>query len=353
MANKSYNRKTSEEKTQEIMELSKTALSQIERFSQSQEDLLEYADFMSRFYNYSANNIALIQKQFRGAVAVASFKDWKQKGYSVNKGEKGIKIFSFTPVTLFKDKDGIEKPIKYATKEEKQLIKDNKIPTKKMRHFSIGHVFDISQTNAPIEDLPKIFPNRQYNFTVENEMNIGLLKKGIKHVAKSLNVEIKDMKDSMFGINELATSKGMFAQGLDPNKKEIILNSRNTETQNIATSIHELAHAALHDVESDFGFDTATKEFQAELTSYIVCKHYGMDTSEKAIGYIAHWTQNGAKLEDKQKALEGVHSTAKQFIDTIDEIISKEKERGIDQEMDSKKDLAKMKKLLQRKGLER
>lgn len=360
LANKKYSRKTSKERLTEIKELSKMAVEQMEKHNNSPEELLEYAEFMSRFYNYSLNNQQLIKKQFNGAVAVASFKDWKEKGYHVNKGEKGIKILCYTPVTLFEDKEGKEKSLKYATKEEKELIKEKKLPTRQIKYFSIGHVFDISQTNAPIKDLPKIFPNKQYNFKIEEGNNIEYLKKGIEAISKELNIDIRDMKESELGLDELGTSKGAFVQEIGSNRKEIVLNSRNTETQNVATSIHELAHAKLHDKSQNNTSDNPTKEFQAELTSYIVCKHYGMDTSEKAIPYIASWTKNGAKLKEKQKAMEEVHKTCKEFMSNIDSVIAKEKEREKDlnlnkniKDIDKKEKDRKMKMAYMRNQMER
>lgn len=330
MANKKYSRKTDEEKKQEIKNLSDKVLSQIKKYTTSPEDLLEYANYISQFYHYSPNNIGLIQDQFHGAVAVASFKDWKEKGYSVNKGEKGIKILSYTPVTLFEDENGEEKNLYNATEKEKELIKNGILKSWKVPRFKIGHVFDVSQTNCPLEDLPKAFPNKQFNFVIDEGSNVEYLKKGINAVAKELNIEIKDMRESRFGFNELGSAKGAFLQGINPMKKEIVLNSRNTETQAIATSIHELAHAKLHDSRlEESKYDSSTKEFQAELTSYIVCKHYGMDTSEKAIPYIAKWTANGDKIEDKQKALEGVHRTSREFIDIIDTFIAREQQLEI------------------------
>ncbi|MEC2626922.1 hypothetical protein P9X08_25960, partial [Bacillus cereus] len=58
------------------------------------------------------------------------------------------------------------------------------------------------------------------------------------------------------------------------------------------------------------------------LTYYIVCKHYGMDTSEFAIPYIAQWTKNGQDIEEKDKSIMRVHETASSFINTIDKKIS-------------------------------
>lgn len=340
LANPKYSRKTSEQRKQEIKDLSEKVFEEIEKYSTSPESLLEYAEFLSRFHSYSLNNMSLIQNQFQGAIAVASFKDWKDKGYSVNKGEKGIEILSYAPVTLFKDANGERKQIKFATKEEKQLIKEGKIPTTRVNNYNKGHVFDISQTNAPVEDLPKIFPNRQYNFDIDDGNNAAQLLKGIEAVAKGLDIEIRDMKMSEMGQTELGAAKGAFIQDtLDTTNKEILLNSRNTPTQNLATAIHELAHAKMHYIGSEIrnSSDTSTLEFQAELTSYIVCKHYGMDTSEKAIPYIAKWTNNGQKLENKQKAMEGVHRTAAEFIEVMDTVISHEKEQELTAEQEPEK----------------
>lgn len=325
---KTYNKKTPEEKKQEIKELSDKVFSRIERYTTSPEDLIEYADYLAMFHSYSANNMALIYEQFGNSRAVASFKDWKDKGYNVNKGEKGIKILSYTPVTYFKDSKNETKQISEATAEEKNKIKLGKLDSWKVNAFKIGHVFDVTQTNCPIEDLPKVFPNRQFNFEIEDGNNIDHLRKGIEKVAENLNININDMRESELGLYELGHSKGAYVEDITGTRKEIVMNSRNTETQAIATSIHELAHAKLHNSNKEGAkFDSATQEFQAELTSYIVCKHFGMDTSEKAIPYIAGWTSNGDKIEDKSRAFEEVHNTSKEFIDIMDQVISQEREK--------------------------
>ncbi|MGG0740389.1 hypothetical protein [Niallia taxi] len=49
LANPKYNRKTSGEREQKIQAISQKALQQIEKYTKSVEDVLEYADFMSRF----------------------------------------------------------------------------------------------------------------------------------------------------------------------------------------------------------------------------------------------------------------------------------------------------------------
>ncbi|MCX3903753.1 isopeptide-forming domain-containing fimbrial protein, partial [Enterococcus faecium] len=63
-----------------------------------------------------------------------------------------------------------------------------------------------------------------------------------------------------------------------------------------------------------------------------VCKHFGMDTSEKAIPYIAAWTKNGQTLDDKEAAERGkimndVSRVANEFIQTISNEINQYRER--------------------------
>ncbi|EPZ61880.1 ltrC-like domain protein [[Clostridium] sordellii ATCC 9714] len=86
---KSLNDLTPKEKVDLLVE---TANDTISSYFQSPEDMKKYLDFMSKFYKYSPRNIALIENQFMVAKAVGSFKFWKDNGFTVNKGEKGIKI---------------------------------------------------------------------------------------------------------------------------------------------------------------------------------------------------------------------------------------------------------------------
>ena len=96
----------------------------IEGHFTSPEQMKEYLSFMSRFYQYSPRNTSLIQSQFSGAKAVGSFKSWKDKGFSVNKGEKGIKILVPNKTTpKFKDENGKWKSLRFANESQKRKIK--------------------------------------------------------------------------------------------------------------------------------------------------------------------------------------------------------------------------------------
>src|SRR5699024_3791124 len=96
----------------------------INEYFTTHEQLGKYLQFMTKFYQYSPRIAALIQNQFRGAEAVGSFKFWKEKGFPVQKGEKGIVILVPNRTAhRFKDTEGAWKNIKHATEKEKELIR--------------------------------------------------------------------------------------------------------------------------------------------------------------------------------------------------------------------------------------
>lgn len=322
---KTYAKKSVEDKRKEVEELTNGMEKKVEQHFHSVEDLKDYLSFMGKFYQYSMSNTALIQEQFFGAQAVGSFKFWKDKGFSVNKGEKGIKILvPNKTVPKFKDEKGKWKSINKATPQEKKLIKEGKKEVTQGRlYFSVGHVFDIQQTNAKASDLPKIFPNRWLEGNVEDYK---ALYKGMEAVAEKNGISIIAPKE------ELGSAKGV-SYTLT---KEVALNPRNSERQNVKTLAHELAHAKLHTKETHLNYTAAEKEFQAEMTAYTVSSYFGIDTSEYSLDYLSHWTK-GKSFEDKNKLLKEVHETSVGFIETIEETLVKEREKNQSPEKNDEK----------------
>ena len=101
------------------------------------------------------------------------------------------------------------------------------------------------------------------------------------------------------------------------NENKILLNNGNTPTQNIKTSIHELAHAKLHHLKSDrYNDSKAIQETQAEMIAYIVCKYFGIDTTQYSLKYIANWSNKLTAInqEDLIPVFEEIQKTAKLFI---------------------------------------
>ncbi|MBJ7961430.1 ImmA/IrrE family metallo-endopeptidase [Bacillus cereus group sp. N28] len=320
---KKYPTKSPEEKKEAVQALTKKMEKSIEGYFRTPGDLKDYLSFMAKFYHYSPSNISLIQSQFEGARAVGSFSFWKEKGFPVKKGEKGIKILvPNRTIAKFKDKEGTWKTVTKASEEEKKQIESKSVEVIPGRlYFAVGHVFDLSQTNAKAEDLPRIFPNRWLEGSVTDYQS---LYKGMEAIAEKNGVKIIEPKQ------ELGVAKGV-SYTLT---KEVALNPRNSELQNVKTLLHELAHAKLHTAETHMNYTAPEKEFQAEMTAYAVSSYFGIDTSEYSLGYLANWTQ-GKEMKDKTKLLKEVHETSIEFIETIESSLEKEKQQINEKEVGS------------------
>lgn len=348
-------------------EISEHAFQKIREYTQSPEDLLEYMDFMSKFPQLSPRNVALIHEQWRGANAVATYDQWQamgealgvkpedviqtkatytnkrtgetkevvHQGLSVKTGEKS-QITLFRPLMVkmipVLDESGHQikndkgnpkfKKLSEATPQEKALVKDGKLPVRQFQErdpktgyprFTTYKVFELSQTTLKPESYPKAMPNRHYNFNVDKVKTKEVLE-GLCDYAESLGVKM--MKDEA---HVLGNAKGAFY----PGEQLILINPDNTPGEKIATTIHELAHATLHNpklADQYKELPKGQKELEAEMTSHILSKHFGLDTSEKAINYMANWTGNLKTLDDKQLAdsLKRVHKTVSSMMKQIE-----------------------------------
>src|SRR5665648_1885 len=320
-----YIKKTREQKETEVKTLLEDTEKKVNEYFESPESIKEYLSFMAKFYNYSVNNSILIDHQFRGAVGVGSYAFWKEKNFLVNKGEKGIKILvPRVSKDKFKNEKGEIKSIDKATAQGKIKIKDGDLQVQKSKtYFAQGYVFDVSQTNAKAQDLPNIFPNKWLEGTVKN---YNTLYKGMEEIAKKIGVKIVELKQ------ELGVAKGVSF----PYKKEVALNPRNTELQNVKTLLHELTHAKLHTMDKLDQYETHEKEFQAELTAYSVCSHFGIDTSDYSLKYLHDWTENKT-LKDKKQLLKEVRETTVEYIEVLEETLINEREvEPKEQQLDDK-----------------
>ena len=140
---------TKEEMKQKVIELAKN-------FKDNPQNMIEYLQFSTRFYNYSSRNTMLIYQQNPGAMFCNSYKAYQDMGYSVKRGEHGMKILVPT-IKTYLNIDGSPVPLSKATKEQKEAYKQHRIEAEQRIHFKVGTVFDIAQTNCPKEDYPKYF----------------------------------------------------------------------------------------------------------------------------------------------------------------------------------------------------
>ncbi len=301
-----YKKETTKETVNDII---KATNEKLNSYFESEKDLKEYLAYMAKFHKYSIGNCSKIEEQFSGAVAVGSFKFWKDRGFTVNKGEKGIQILIPTPVKNFYDEKGEVKRLSYATKEQKEKLKNGILkdaPTS--MSYKKGYVFDISQTNATANDLPKIFPNKWLDGEVKD---YDKMYKALENISKSIEVDIIAPK------SELGTAKGVSYTM----SREVALNPRNSQLQNIKTLIHELAHAKLHTSTTNNQYTKAEKEFEAEMVAFCVSSYFGLDTSEYSLGYLHNYTKN-TDIKEKKKLLSEIKDTSQEFIEIIENTLS-------------------------------
>ena len=350
-------------------ELSEVAFQKVREYTETPERLEEYLNFMSKFPELSPRNVALIQEQWPGANAVATYNQWQSMGevlgitsdqvfetrntytnkktgrtrevvhnnLSVKTGEKShITLFRPMMVEMIPvlDENGNQvkngkgnpkyKRLSEATPEEKALKKEGKLKSRFFQErdsntglakFATYKVFELSQTTLKPEFYPKAMPNRHYDFNMDHIRTKEVLE-GLSDYAKNIGVTIyqDDAK-------ELRSAKGSFYS----DEQKILLNPDNTPGEVIATTIHELAHASLHNPKfaNSYKEDVSKdrRELEAEMTSYLVSKHFGLDTSEKAIRYMAIWTDNLTSLDDQQLAqsMKRIHGTVSKIVKSVEQ----------------------------------
>lgn len=350
-------------------ELSEVAFQKVREYTETPERLEEYLNFMSKFPELSPRNVALIQEQWPGANAVATYNQWQSMGealgitsdqvfetrntytnkktgrtrevvhnnLSVKTGEKShITLFRPMMVEMIPvlDENGNQvkngkgnpkyKRLSEATPEEKALKKQGKLKSRFFQErdsktglakFATYKVFELSQTTLKPEFYPKAMPNRHYDFNMDYIRTKEVLE-GLSDYAKNIGVTIyqDDAK-------ELKSAKGAFY----PDEQKILLNRDNTPGEVVATTIHELAHASLHNPKfaNSYKEDVSKdrRELEAEMTSYLVSKHFGLDTSEKAIRYMALWTDNLTSLDDQELAqsMKRIHGTVSKIVKSVEQ----------------------------------
>lgn len=297
----------------------------IDNYFNSEKDMKDYLRFMGKFHNYSIGNNALIQSQFPYANAVGSYKFWNDNGYRIKGKEKGIQILVPVEVKNFIDENGEKVGLYKATKEQKQKLKNGDLKyTQSGISYKKGHVYEISQTTATQEDLPKIYPNKWLEGEVKNYKH---LYNSLVNVADHLDVEIVPPRE------ELGVVKGVFY----PLSKEVALNPRNSELQNVKTLLHELAHAKLHPFLKGQSYTKPEKEFQAEMVAFSVCSYFNIDTSDYSLAYLSNYTQ-GTDIKEKKHLLNEIKEASTMFIQTMEEQLKAEQkaEKLIEENKDLK-----------------
>ncbi len=261
------------------------------------ENYRKYLETMSKFHNYSLNNIILINMQKPGASMIAGYNAWKKlHGRQVMKGEKGIKILAPSPYKVKRSVEKLDpqtqKPI--LGQDGKPVMEEKEIT---IPAYKVVSVFDVSQTEG--KELPTLGVD-------ELSGDVDGYDEFFEAIKKSCPVSIRfeEIQDGAKGYfshtsNYIAVKEGMSQQ------------------QTIKTALHEMTHQKLHSGENRLKQNRRNMEVEAESTAYTVCQHYGIDTSDYSFTYVAAWSE-GKETSELKDSLDRIRKAASEMITDID-----------------------------------
>ena len=263
-----------------------------------------YLSAMSRLHSYSFGNILLILMQCPEASMVAGYTTWKRAfGRSVKKGEHGIQIIA--PVQSSRltrrprlDPDTGEPVLGPEGKEETEPVFVS------YRSFRPAYVFDVSQTEG--RELPSLGVSELQGDAADFDR---------------LYSALESLSPVPIHFREPQVSKGCYSH----RERCICINRGMSQVQTLKTLIHETAHAKLHALPVENGKvkaapvkDRRCREVEAESIAYVVCQHFGIDTSDYSFGYITSWS-SGKELEELKSSLDCISKTARELISGIEQ----------------------------------
>ena len=262
------------------------------------EQFKSFLDTMSKFHNYSLNNIHLLKMQNPNVSHVASFNKWKTDfERTVKKGSKALKIW--VPYQVKTKISTNQNELSFSPSanemEEKEVT---------VTRFKLGNVFDVSQTEG--KELPKAI--HELTGSVKDYED---LYRAAKAVSMDNQVSISFEEIKREGAN------GYYS----PNENRIVISKGLKGQEHILKTIfHEMAHSDLHrGTNAQYGDDQYRKqELQAESVAYVVANHFGFDTSSYSFGYLAIWAKDKNGFEDMVEQLQIVQKEAKSLIDRMD-----------------------------------
>lgn len=262
-----------------------------------------YLKAMSKFHRYSFGNVMLILMQCPEASLVAGFQTWKKQfGRTVKKGEHGIQIIAPMQRSRLVKQDRLDPDT------QQPIIGPDGVPEKEpvfvnYPSFRVAYVFDVGQTEG------KELPSYGVDELTGDVPYFDSMFSAIEHVSP-VPVEYRPATDAKGGYNHL--------------EQKIYVNEGMSQVQTIKTLIHETAHAKLHALPVENGKivgkpdkDQHTREVEAESIAYVVCQHFGIDTSDYSFPYVTGWSR-GKELSELKVSLECISKTAAEIIDGIE-----------------------------------
>lgn len=278
-----------------------------------QDNYLNYLDGLVDFSHYSSRNARLLKSQLGTATMVASFKEWRNRGGRVKKGEKALYVQAPKTVTLT-DKKG-------------QTLLDDQGQEKTRTYFKAVPVFDVSQVEAQegkTLDLPQ-------DKTIVPEV---MDKTYFQNIYRTL----RDISEKQNGV-PIRFWKYVEDEGLYHEKQNYIAIQKDMSyEQTLTTLIQKIAESELHnskrleELNPHFkdGFMTKPdRDFQIESVTYVVCRHLGLPTKH-SFDYLEtwqNWMHPEQGLEQLTQHLEVIQNEAKSLMERMDKTLTIYQER--------------------------
>jgi len=174
--------------------------------------------------------------------------------------------------------------------------------------FRAVYVFDVSQTYG--KDLPSVKGPERPEFLVAEGTDVDAFYERVLS-ACPVPVDYKDIGSSARGYFDYVADK-------------ITISTALTALERPKTLIHEIAHKLAYEAKEHtmaYG-DRSMAEVVAEGAAFVVCSHYGLDTSSYSFRYVALWGRDTKKISSWGKAL---MRTANRLIDLIEGATNEQK----------------------------
>lgn len=249
----------------------------------SDQTILDYLNFCSRFHKYSFYNRLLIWLNRPDATLVAGFRTWQKLDRKVKKGQKGIPIFA--PIRVKQ---------RHEPKPDEGDIVEEEERDKAILRFKVVYVWDEAQTEGkPIPEAPDVLS------VIGNADSILPLLEGF---VSSCNIRLKYISSDRLG-----NAHGISMGG------QIVVRDSLPDEEKFHVLAHELAHEFLHGKKERQKLSKKLKETEAEAVAYIVCKHFSLET--KSPTYLSTYKTEDV---DIRASLDRIVSTSSKIIQGIE-----------------------------------
>ena len=260
----------------------------------------DYLNFCAKLPRYSVNNQILIMLQRPDATMCQSFTNWKEMNRFVRKGEKGIRILAPAPYKMQKEQDKMDASGRPVLDKDGEPMKETVEVT--INAFKPVSTFDISQTEG--DPVPTVGVAELTGSVEGYETLLEAIKEAVQ-----VPISFEQIDSGAKGFYHLEDNRIVIQEGM-------------SEAQTVKTLLHEASHQALHSREamqaSGEQKSKNQKETEAESVAYVVCQHYGIDTSDYSFAYVATWSAD-KEVPELKASLDTIRRTASDLIVKIDE----------------------------------